>query len=81
MIEWLRKRTDERRAIKMSKVLTYLNLHPGLHGALELAHAVGYRSGVLYPTLRRLEEKKLITTKWVDQPEGRPPRRFYQAAP
>lgn len=79
MIGWLRKRTDERRAIRMCKVLSHLELNPGLHGVFELSHALGYRSGVLYPTLSRLLEKELIVSEWVEQPGSLPSRRMYRA--
>ncbi len=42
----------------------------------------GIKSGSLYPILSRLEGLGWITGEWeTPQPEGRPPRRYYELTP
>jgi PadR family transcriptional regulator, regulatory protein PadR len=44
-----------------------------------ICEATGLGSGTVYPILERLEQAGWIEGSWeVDQPEDRPPRRFYQ---
>lgn len=52
----------------------------GHHWGYDLTKRAGVRSGVLYPTLRRMEVEGWVDDGWED-PEavsGRPPRRYYQ---
>jgi PadR family transcriptional regulator PadR len=49
---------------------------------LELSSATGVKTGVLYPTLARLEQAKILESEWehgVEQKAvGRPKRRYYR---
>jgi PadR family transcriptional regulator PadR len=52
----------------------------GHHWGYDLTKRAGIRSGVLYPTLRRMEAEGWLDDGWED-PEtvsGRPPRRYYE---
>jgi PadR family transcriptional regulator len=49
---------------------------------LELSSAAGVKTGVLYPTLARLEHAKILESEWEHGIEhktvGRPKRRYYR---
>ena len=48
------------------------------HG-YDLSKAAGLKSGTLYPTLMRLEDRGLLESKWEAPSEpGRPPRHMYR---
>ena len=54
------------------------------HGyGFEVMRVTDLPSGTVYPLLRRLEEGRLVRSKWEDaeraRREGRPPRRYYEA--
>lgn len=54
------------------------------HGyGFEVMRATDLPSGTVYPLLRRLEEGRLVRSRWEDaeraQRERRPPRRYYEA--
>jgi transcriptional regulator len=42
--------------------------------------AITFNSATLYPTLRRLEQRKLIVGRWVEKP-GQRRRRYYRITP
>ncbi len=48
----------------------------------EIIDAVGVRSGTVYPLLRRLEEARLVRSRWeavaVARSSNRPPRKYYE---
>jgi PadR family transcriptional regulator PadR len=46
-------------------------------GVLREASRHGFHSATLYPTLYRLERRRLITGRWVEKP-GQRRRRFYR---
>jgi PadR family transcriptional regulator, regulatory protein PadR len=51
---------------------------------LEVGLAAGLRGGSLYPVLGRLEDAKLVTSRWEDTDPsevGRPRRRLYRLNP
>jgi PadR family transcriptional regulator PadR len=53
----------------------------GRHWGYDLSKRTGVRSGVLYPTLRRMLDKGWLEDGWEDRAElrsKRPPRRYYQ---
>ncbi|NKB87744.1 MAG: PadR family transcriptional regulator [Acidobacteria bacterium] len=57
-------------------------LDAGCRHGFEIIEAVGVRSGTVYPVLRRLEEERLVRSRWEPVHEarnaGRPPRRYYE---
>lgn len=48
----------------------------------DIMDVTGLPSGTIYPALRRLEEARLVTSKWekhsIAQQENRPPRKYYE---
>jgi len=49
---------------------------------LELAERTGLKSGSLYPILIRLDERRLIESRWIEpSAPGRPPRHTYRILP
>lgn len=44
----------------------------------ELSHETGLKSGTIYPLLKRLEEYRLLETRWVQTENGVPPRHMYR---
>jgi DNA-binding PadR family transcriptional regulator len=51
----------------------------------DIIDATGLRSGTVYPLLRRLEEARLVRSKWERvteaRRENRPPRKYYELQP
>lgn len=47
----------------------------------EISRATGLKSGTLYPILMRMEERRLLETKWESGEPGRPPRHMYRLTP
>ena len=54
----------------------------GYHYGFDMMDATGLASGTVYPILRRLERRGLVSSKWEDEAaataEGRPRRRYYE---
>ena len=52
----------------------------GRHWGYDLTKRAGIRSGVLYPVLRRMQERGWLDDGWEDPAtvQGRPPRRYYE---
>jgi PadR family transcriptional regulator PadR len=54
----------------------------GRHWGYELSKQSGVRSGVIYPTLKRMLDEGWLIDGWEDQPQvgraKRPPRRYYE---
>jgi DNA-binding PadR family transcriptional regulator len=49
------------------------------HYGYDLMKAARLQSGTLYPMLARLEEEGMVSSQWeTQQPDGRPPRKYYQ---
>jgi DNA-binding PadR family transcriptional regulator len=64
-------------------VLSSLAVRPTTwrHG-YDLCRELGLKSGVLYPILMRLADRRLLESKWEpDPPRGRPPRHLYRLTP
>jgi DNA-binding PadR family transcriptional regulator len=57
----------------------------GRHHGFDIMEATDLPSGTVYPALRRLEDERLVRSRWekaeVAQREGRPPRRYYELTP
>jgi DNA-binding PadR family transcriptional regulator len=57
-------------------------LERGYRYGFDIVEATGVRSGTVYPILRRLEEAKLVRSKWepvtVARASHRPPRKYYE---
>lgn len=51
------------------------------HG-FDIVEATGVRSGTVYPLLRRLEEAKVVRSRWepvtIARASRRPPRKYYE---
>lgn len=60
-------------------------LAAGYRYGFDIVEATGVRGGTVYPILRRLEAKGLVSAKWEDpeigREEGRPSRRYYRLTP
>ena len=60
-------------------------LAAGYRYGFDIAEATGIRGGTVYPLLRRLEERGLVTAAWeapeIGREEGRPPRKYYRLRP
>jgi DNA-binding PadR family transcriptional regulator len=56
----------------------------GYHHGFDIIEATGLPSGTVYPILRRLERKHLVTSRWesadIAHRAGRPPRRYYEVS-
>jgi PadR family transcriptional regulator, regulatory protein PadR len=54
----------------------------GHHHGFDIMDATDLPSGTVYPALRRLEDERLVRSRWEKperaQREGRPPRRYYE---
>ena len=54
----------------------------GSRFGFDIMDATGLTSGTVYPTLDRLEQQGLLTSRWEDEAaahaEGRPARRYFQ---
>jgi len=47
----------------------------------EISRGSGLKSGTLYPILIRMEERRLLETKWESGEPGRPARHLYRLTP
>jgi PadR family transcriptional regulator len=47
----------------------------------EISRGSGLKSGTLYPILMRMEERRLLETKWESGEPGRPARHMYRLTP
>jgi PadR family transcriptional regulator PadR len=47
----------------------------------DLSRATGLKSGTLYPILIRLNEHRLVETRWETSEPGKPPRHMYRLTP
>ena len=60
-------------------------LASGYHYGFDIIDATNLPGGTVYPALRRLEDERLVRSRWekaaVAQREGRPPRRYYEIQP
>jgi len=60
-------------------------LDSGYHYGFDIIDATNLPGGTVYPALRRLEDERLVRSRWekaaVAQREGRPPRRYYEIQP
>lgn len=60
-------------------------LAAGYRHGFDIVEAIGVRGGTVYPLLRRLEERGLVSAEWeepeVGRQEGRPSRRYYRLTP
>ena len=59
-----------------------LAIHAGHRYGFDVMDATGLPDGTVYPILRRLEDKGLLTAEWESEEEARadrrPPRRYYE---
>jgi len=57
-------------------------LAAGYRYGFDIVEAIGVRGGTVYPLLRRLEARGLVSAEWEDaaigRDEGRPSRRYYR---
>jgi DNA-binding PadR family transcriptional regulator len=57
-------------------------LDRGYRYGFDIVEATGVRSGTVYPLLRRLEEAKMVRSKWepvtIARASHRPPRKYYE---
>ena len=57
-------------------------LAAGYRYGFDIAEHTGLRGGTIYPLLRRLEERGLVSAHWEDpdvgREEGRPSRKYYR---
>lgn len=62
-----------------------LAIRQGHRYGFDLMDATGLPDGTVYPLLRRLERRGVLTAAWEDEEvaraEGRPPRRYYRLTP
>jgi DNA-binding PadR family transcriptional regulator len=62
-----------------------LAIQAGHRYGFELMDATGLPNGTVYPLLRRLERRGVLTGAWEDEEvaraEQRPPRRYYRLTP
>ncbi len=62
-----------------------LAIRQGHQYGFDLMDATGLPDGTVYPLLRRLERRGVLTAAWEDEDtakaEGRPPRRYYKLTP
>jgi DNA-binding PadR family transcriptional regulator len=62
-----------------------LAIQAGHRYGFDLMDATGLPNGTVYPLLRRLERRGVLTGAWEDEEvaraEQRPPRRYYQLTP
>lgn len=60
-------------------------LRNGYRYGFEIMHVTSLPSGTVYPLLRRLEEGRLVDSRWEEDvdpsEEGRPRRRYYHVTP
>lgn len=67
-----------RRTRALAKVAAAIMADPdSRHYGYALQKQSGIRSGVMYPVLRRMHEQGWLADGREDQPDGRPPRRYY----
>lgn len=68
-----------RRTQALEKVAAVLMADPdGKHYGYDTGKKARLRSGVLYPILHRLHDAGWLTDGWEAQPDGLPPRRYYE---
>lgn len=75
----------------MARFLTFTSgvilqaLSNDLRYGFEIMDATGLPSGTVYPALRTLEHRQLVSARWEDEAEarsaGRPARKYYQLTP
>jgi PadR family transcriptional regulator len=74
-----------RLTMNVLKVLRILLEDPTIeHYGLEVGRAAGLRGGSLYPVFGKLEDARLVTSRWEDtdaSEAGRPRRRLYRLTP
>ena len=58
-----------------------LALDRGYRYGFDIIDATGLGSGTVYPLLRRLEETRLIKSKWEHVAIARSPRKYYELTP
>ena len=62
-----------------------LAIRSGHRYGFDIMDATGLPDGTVYPLLRRLERRGVLTAAWEDEEvargEQRPPRRYYQLTP
>lgn len=62
-----------------------LAIRQGHRYGFDIMDATGLPDGTVYPLLRRLERRGVLTAAWEDEEvaraEGRPPRRYYRLTP
>ena len=62
-----------------------LAIRQGHRYGFDLMDATGLPDGTVYPLLRRLERRGVLTAAWEDEEaahaDGRPPRRYYELTP
>lgn len=62
-----------------------LAIQQGHRYGFDLMDATGLPDGTVYPLLRRLERRGVLSAAWEDESaahaEGRPPRRYYSLTP
>jgi DNA-binding PadR family transcriptional regulator len=62
-----------------------LAIRGGHRYGFDIMDATGLPDGTVYPLLRRLERRGVLTAAWEDEAaaraEGRPPRRYYALTP
>ena len=60
-------------------------LAAGYRYGFDIVEAIGVRGGTVYPLLRRLEARGLVSAEWEDaaigREEGRPSRKYYRLTP
>lgn len=68
-----------RRSRQLDQVMADIKADPtGRHYGYEIHKHTGLPSGVLYPILHRLLDAGWLTAAWEAQPDGLPPRRYYE---
>ena len=75
----------------MARFLTFTSgiilqaLASDLRYGFEIMDATGLPSGTVYPALRTLEHRRLVSARWEDKTQarsaGRPARKYYQLTP
>lgn len=62
-------------------IATFIFRQPDELAGSDVAKATGLASGALYPILRRLEERGVLSSRWeniIPSKEGRPQKRLYK---
>ena len=72
-------------SLTYSTAAVLLAIRQGHRYGFDLMDATGLPDGTVYPLLRRLERRGVLTADWEDEEEaraeGRPPRRYYRLTP